>query len=352
MDPESLQSVTPTVADAVDAAVLTIAADASVVEAIAAMSGLAGPVGQPRTSYVLILSQGYPIGILTERDIVRLTATGANLSDVSEQRVMTSPVHVLKESALQDIFAVLFLFRRYRIRHLPIVNDADELVGMVTPGSIRQVLRPANLLKLRRVSDVMSKDVLHTRRTTPVLSLAQRMAINRVSCMVIADVDSEQGLEAVTPVGIVTERDIVQLRSMQLDLKSLVAQDVMSTPLFLLSPQDSLWDAHREMQHRRVRRLVVSWNWGQGLGIVTQTSLLKIFDPIEMYGIIESMQATIHQLKAEPAAPQSKPAKSDQLGELLLDLEASLLQLSGGTASQQQTLTQALDTLNKIRQQL
>jgi CBS-domain-containing membrane protein len=76
----------------------------------------------------------------------------------------------------------------------------------------------------------------------------------------------------------------------------------MSTPLLLLSPEDSLWTAHQEMQKRRVGRLVVSWNWGQGLGIVTQTSLLRVFDPMEMYGVIENLQQTIQQLQAEQSS--------------------------------------------------
>jgi CBS domain-containing protein len=32
----------------------------------------------------------------------------------------------------QDIFAALFLFRRYRIRHLPIVDDQGQLVGVIS----------------------------------------------------------------------------------------------------------------------------------------------------------------------------------------------------------------------------
>jgi hypothetical protein len=83
----------------------------------------------------------------------------------------------------------------------------------------------------------------------------------------------------------------------------------MSTPLFLLSPEDSLWTAHQEMQKRRVGRLVVSWNWGRGLGIVTQTSLLRVFDPMEMYGVIENLQQTIQQLESERSPfPPSPPA--------------------------------------------
>ena len=107
------------------------------------------------------------------------------------------------------------------------------------------------------------------------------------------------------PVGIVTERDIVQFQALQIDLAKTSAQIVMSSPLFLLSPQDSLWTAHQEMQTRKVGRLVVSWNWGQGLGIVTQTSLLRVFDPMEMYGVIENLQQTIQQMEAKQTAMTS-----------------------------------------------
>ena len=73
----------------------------------------------------------------------------------------------------------------------------------------------------------------------------------------------------------------------------------MSSPLLLLSPDDSLLTARETMNRKKVRRLVVSWNWGQGLGIITQTSLLKIFDPMEMYGAMEALQHTVQQLERE-----------------------------------------------------
>jgi hypothetical protein len=82
----------------------------------------------------------------------------------------------------------------------------------------------------------------------------------------------------------------------------------MSTPLFLLSPEDSLWVAQQEMQKRRVGRLVVSWNWGHDLGIVTQTNVLRVFDPMEMYSVIETLQQTIHQLVSERPLGDTEPS--------------------------------------------
>ena len=274
------------------------------------LSPLAAPAGEVRVSCLLVVQGQELLGILTERDVVRLTAQGINLTETTVADVMVHPLITLPQQSAQDIFAALFLFRRYRIRHLPIVDDQGHLIGVISHESIRQILRPANLLRFRRVSDVMTTQVVQAPLTATVLQLAQLMTEHRVSCVVITQRDSEDND---CPVGIVTERDIVQFQAVQIDLHKTKAQIVMSTPLFLLSPEDSLWTAHQEMQKRRVGRLVVSWNWGQGLGIVTQTSLLRVFDPMEMYGVIENLQQTIQQLESERSSPSYPSAPHDSL---------------------------------------
>ena len=298
----------PNVDEAIDRQPLTVSPETSLRDVVALMSGSSGSqywtvssipdVSHPdtRSSCALVVKGRQPIGIFTERDIVRLTAQKFSLSDTSIGEVMTQPVTTLPIDDFRDIFAALFLFRRYRIRHLPIVDDAGELVGVVSPERLRRVLRPANLLKMRRVADVMASEVVHASPTCSVLNLAQAMAEHRVSCIVIAETQYEPDL---VPVGIVTERDVVQFQALGIDLERTPAQVVMSSPLELLEPEDSLWTAHQKMQALRVRRLVVSWNWGRELGIVTQTSLLRVFNPMEMFGIVETLQRTVMQLEGE-----------------------------------------------------
>ncbi|NET31057.1 MAG: CBS domain-containing protein [Cyanothece sp. SIO1E1] len=342
MYPDAQQLRLPALEDAIDRNPLVLPPETPLPEAIALMGQaqsrscdlVAGPLSSgiastatARCSCILVVEGKTVIGIFTERDIVRLTATGTHFASVTIADVMAHPVITLPQTAFQDVFAALFLFRRYRIRHLPILDEQGQLVGVVSPESIRRVLQPANLLKLRRVSEVMTKQVIHATLTTPVLRLAQLMAAYRVSCVVILEADQwpvtatprPEETEDTTnnlagrPVGIVTERDIVQFQALKLDLASTQAAAVMSTPLFLLHPEDSLWVTHQEMQRRRVRRLVVSWNWGTRLGIVTQTSLLRIFDPVEMYGVIETLQRTVDHLQTptqDPLEPPNLPLTS------------------------------------------
>lgn len=252
---------------------------------------------QLRSSCALILKDEKILGILTERDIVKLTASMTSFANLTVTEVMTHPVVTLKEDNFSDIFAALFLFRRYQIRHLPLVDDNDRLLGVISPATIRDAMRPANLLKLRRVSDVMSRNLVTATAYHSIKEIAQLMARNRVSCVVIVSEDPEREIRH--PIGIITERDLVKFQTLQLSLDQIAAKEVMSSPLLLLGPKDSLLAAHQIMKSQKIRRLVVSWNWGKELGIVTQTSLLKIFDPMEMYTVIESLQHTIQQLERE-----------------------------------------------------
>ena len=251
-----------------------------------------------RSSCVLVMREQQILGIFTERDLVRLTALKIPMHSTCIAEVMHAPVLSMTEAALQNVFAALFLFRRHRIRHLAIVNSHDQLVGVISLDSIRHILRPTNLLKIRRVAEVMTQSVIVAPPTASILQLTELMSTHRISCVVIVEAFPDD--EVQHPVGIVTERDIVRFQACGMEMHQTLAQTVMSTPLFVLNPEDSLWTAHQEMEHRQVRRLVVSWNWGRNLGIITQTSLLKVFDPIEMHDVIETLQRTLQQLGLDP----------------------------------------------------
>ena len=350
----------PCLEDAVDKHPLVVSPDTPLVDAVALMSQTRGnscfvsgadatsntnSMHGARSSCVLVMQGTELLGIFTGRDIVRITAVGTDFATLKIAEVMAHPVITLSESSFQDIFAPLFLFRRYRIRHLVIVDECKQVIGVVTPESIRKVLRPSNLLKVRRVSEVMTSRVIHAPPTSSVISLAQMMATHRVSCVVIVKLETfKDVLPTFKPVGIITERDIVQYQALGLNLKDTEAQVVMSTPLFLLNPEDSLWFAHQEMQRRHVQRLVVSWDWGAKLGIVTQSSLLRIFDPLEMYGVVETLQQTIVQLENEKAEYLNQSGLTNQVSRE--NNSSQLQQEDVITSDSENSYTLNSDTLN------
>ncbi|MGL5059471.1 MAG: GAF domain-containing protein, partial [Microcoleus sp.] len=105
----------------------------------------------------------------------------------------------------------------------------------------------------------------------------------------------------------------VQAQFLELDFENTSALKVMRTPLQFLKPSDSLWTAHKQMQQQQVQRLVVCGGRGELLGIITQTSLLRVLDPTEMYRVVKQLQQSVYQLQAEKVELlQSRNAKLEQ----------------------------------------
>jgi PAS domain S-box-containing protein len=175
-------------------------------------------------------------------------------------------------------------------------------VGVATAETLRQSMRSRDFLRLRRVEEVMARQMVTATAQETVISLVQRMVERRVSCVVIVEAGAGEGQR---PIGIVTERDVVQMRNLELNLERLTAAAVMSTPLEWITPEQSLWDIQQAMERLRVRRLVVV-EQDCLVGIVTQTSILNALDPVEMYHTIELLQAELDQLKHERLAMLSQ----------------------------------------------
>jgi PAS domain S-box-containing protein len=260
-------------------------------------------------SCALVVENGVLLGLLTERDIVSFLADGRDLANLTIADVMTQSVITLVPDDTQTVLTALSLLQQHQIRHLPVLDQYGKLLGLITPQSIRRVLQPANLLKLRRVCEVMTTEVISAIPTTSVLNIAQLMTEHRISCVVIHDLQNKD-----YPLGILTERDIVQFQILQLDLAQIQAHQVMSTPLFFARPNDSLWDAHQSMQLRRVRRLGIVDHQGTFLGLLTQTHLLNVFDPIEFSGIIDTLQQQVEE----------RTTQLEQINQQLLQVQADL----------------------------
>ena len=344
---------------------LTVSPDTAVMDAIAQMSSARTRCHMARTtegqldnlhlearsSCVVVMENEKLAGILTERDVVRLSAKQQPLDRLKIREVMAHPVLTLRESDFTDLFFAINLLQQQRIRHLPILDDRDRLVGLVTHESLRQLSRPIDLLRLRLVEEAMARKVICAPPDSSMLAIVQLMADRRVSSVVLIETagsPNEKGVRSKVvaedppqtplkkggsefsplfkgglggssdsffstgfehtrekvqiPVGILTERDIVQFQALGLDLESCKAETVISTPIFTVKPDESLLTVQEIMEQRFIRRLAVTGERGELLGIVTQTTLLQALNPLEIYNLAEVLQKKVARLEAEKVA--------------------------------------------------
>lgn len=261
-------------------------------QAIALMTGTKTESPQ---SCLIITTGDRLVGILTERDLVRLSLSERTLNETRVQDIMTSPVVTIESKNFTDVFSAYNLMRRHRIRHLPVVDAQQRVVGVATLSSLRQALHLGYFLRFREVREVMSAQVISTEPETPVLEVAQIMARRRISCLVIVAAETD----LLKPIGIITERDIVKLQGAEADFKTLTAGVVMSQPVIQLQPDSSLAIAQELFQYHQVRRIVVTGKNGELQGILTETNLSQILDPLELFGMLEILQRRVKQLSED-----------------------------------------------------
>jgi diguanylate cyclase (GGDEF)-like protein len=91
---------------------------------------------EQRYSCIIISQDEMPVGIITERDIVRTLNREAQEIDLSLpiSTFMSSPILSLNEN--QSLFHAMVISRAERIRHMPVLNDDEYLVGLVTQSDL------------------------------------------------------------------------------------------------------------------------------------------------------------------------------------------------------------------------
>jgi len=84
-------------------------------------------------SCIPITENKTPIGIITEHDLLKVLhnpQSYQNLDNLSVAEIMTSPIVTIKENDL--FYDAIVISRAEKVRHLPVINSHNELVGLVT----------------------------------------------------------------------------------------------------------------------------------------------------------------------------------------------------------------------------
>ncbi len=309
---------------AIDRRPLQVTPDLSLADAIATMGNAQSSCVLPnmnlllhtalmaaRASSLLVTERDKLVGIFTERDAMQAIATGQDLAQVQLADVISPPVAVLTQSDSSDLFTALKLLRQHQVRHLPVITPSGYVIGTVTLEHLRQALKLDELLKQRTLSEVM-QPVVQAPANSPAIAIAALMAKHAAEIVVLTD-HKPDGSEQI--VGTITERDIIQLQALRIDLAHIPATIVKSQVL-RADPSQALLTTYWDMQQQHVQQVLI-WQPDQLIGVVTPTSYLQQLELEIMQSAVTDLQQSIDQFEVEKIDPS--PSPSPQELELLQD---------------------------------
>jgi len=116
------------------------------------------------------------------------------------------------------------------------------------------------------VKQIMKTNVVSIDENATVQDAAQQMVNSNIGCVIITK-DS-------IPVGIFTESDFVRIAAKGIPLFSTLS-GVMSTPLEVITPEKTIWEAAEVMKRLDIHKLPIQ-DKNKIVGIITASDLVQI----------------------------------------------------------------------------
>ena len=118
------------------------------------------------------------------------------------------------------------------------------------------------------VKELMIKNVISVESSDSLQNVAKKLYLKRVGSAIVMENDK--------PVGIITNRDIVNcIGSFDMSLES-PASKIMSSPLIYVHPDESIIEVAEIMTSKNIRKIPVIVN-NKVLGIISASDLVVIF---------------------------------------------------------------------------
>ncbi|HTH17176.1 MAG TPA: EAL domain-containing protein [Magnetospirillum sp.] len=245
------------VGDLISRSLLTCSPETQVAEAAAMMRAA-------KCSSMVVVAGGRAVGIWTERDAMRLDFSQPGVFDRPLSEVMTPEPRTIPRDAPVSEAGVQF--KAARIRHLVVVDEDGQPVGMLSQTDVVLNHGVEHYLTFRDVRSVMTSPVLTLDSTLPLPQAVEAMRTRKVEAAVVLDADGAGP-------GMVTERDLVRVIAER--KVAVTVGQVASRPLITIRPGATLIAARQLFTQHTIRHLAV--HDGQDfIGLLSFSDILAI----------------------------------------------------------------------------
>lgn len=241
-------------------------------------------------SCIIINQDSRPLGIITERDLLKIAAQDKDINQLKVEEAMTAPIKTVSHN--MDIYQAAVYLEKHHFRRIVIVDDEGKLLGLVTQTDLKNHLGAAYYVTFKPLSSIMTTDVITAEHNENLLQLIQRMNRHNISCIVIC--------KNLQPIGIISERDVTHLLDTPEKIHHLTAEEFVRAPLITIPCQTTIYEAAKLMKDNNIRRLVVMGSQNELIGVVSESDIVKHLEVDyldHLRGIVERDRTYINTIK-------------------------------------------------------
>jgi CBS domain-containing protein len=216
------------------------------------------------TLIVMEEDKSMPLGVFTERGIIRHVVSGKTMDQSVKQELIQPFVSVTPDTTIIEA-ARLMITKKSRVL---VFADKDKLVGTITASDMIRAFGETD--KAPSLEKVISKTVYHCPFDTPILDVVKLLYEKDIGSVLVTR-DSLYG--------IFTQRDLVKVLANGEDLKNPVG-NYSSFPLVTGKKNILANEAAKIMSSKNIKRLGLTEN-NSLVGIVTARDIVEAYQ-IEM----------------------------------------------------------------------
>jgi len=210
---------------------------------------------------VIIRKKDRTFGLLSASDLIHIQQEFTDLN-IPFTRIALKRVPVVKRSlSLPEVLDHI----RSDDEYVCVIDGQENLEAIVSYTDIISGIGPALSLSKQQLGDLLFRNIL---KTIPV-SMKTGEALAMLTSVSDAVIIVHQG----KPIGILTTRDSIRLLDEGFDLERPVT-DCMSSPVDSLVVSSSIQDALDFLGRKKYRRILVTGEQGEIIGLLTQRDLV------------------------------------------------------------------------------
>ena len=246
-----------TLSDVMDRHVFSVATDCT-------LDSMVEQMKSRQVDHVVVVDRDKPIGMLTERDLVRLLHRRVDRKRLVRE-FMSAPVAVVPATlGFRPAYVQLCLSR---LRHLVVLDAAGCVVGVASERDFLGHLGMELFQSIRSLHDLVDKTCPRMPSSQPVLEAVDLMVKQRCGCVLVIDNEQFSGL--------FTEHQVPSVLARHEDGSLVPLSEVMLTGMIAVDHKSSIAEVMEQLVLNRIGYVAVIDEENNAEGVIAQSRLLE-----------------------------------------------------------------------------